>query len=76
MIAYSLFSFLHLFFTVTDTAFTTYEQKIEGTEVSFTMIPVTGGEFVMGSNASETGRHADEGPAKTVSVASFWMEAT
>lgn len=59
---------------VTDTSFIPYQQTIPGTNVSFKMIPVTGGSFVMGSKPGENGRNADEGPATTVTVDSFWME--
>ena len=74
MIAYYVFSLLYLFsFPIADTAFVPYEQPINGTNVSFKMMPVAGGAFVMGSNDTENGRHADEGPATKVTVDSFWM---
>jgi formylglycine-generating enzyme required for sulfatase activity len=66
----SLLSFL--FFT--DTTFAPYEQTIQGTNVSFKMIPVKGGSFIMGSNANENGHQADEGSAIKVFVDSFWIE--
>ncbi len=59
---------------VTDTSFVSYEQTITGTNVSFKMMPVKGGTFVMGSDANEKGRNADEGTATKVSVDSFWIE--
>lgn len=58
-----------------DTAFVAYRQTIPGTTVTFTMVPVKGGSFTMGSPAGESGRKPDEGPALTVTVDSFWMEA-
>ena len=70
MIAYYFFSFLSFFVYPVADSFTAYEQKIEGTNVSFKMVPVAGGSFVMGSN----GTVADEGPAIKVIVDSFWME--
>lgn len=53
-----------------------YKQKVESTDISFEMIPVPGGEFVMGSPESESGRSADEGPQFTVKVAPFWVGKT
>jgi formylglycine-generating enzyme required for sulfatase activity len=57
-----------------DTSFAIYQQNIPGTNVHFKMIPITGGHFVMGSGDAERGRKADEGPAKQVTVGSFWIE--
>jgi len=54
---------------------TPYEETIPGTDVLFRMIPVPGGTFRMGSDESEEGRTADEGPAFEVEVAPFWMGA-
>src|SRR5688572_21441480 len=39
-----------------------YTEKIPGTDVSFEMIPIPGGEFLMGSPAGEPERGDDEGP--------------
>lgn len=50
-----------------------YETKIPGTDVTFRMIPVPGGEYQMGSADSESGRGSDEGPVRRVRVAPFWM---
>jgi len=50
-----------------------YEAKIPGTEVTFRMIPIPGGEYVMGSPATEADRKADEGPQRKVIVEPFWM---
>ena len=52
--------------------FSAYEQTISGTGITFKMVPVTGGQFTMGSPATEQGREPDENQ-KTVSVSSFWM---
>ena len=70
MTAYYFFSFLSFFVYHVAGSFSAYEQKIEGTNVSFKMVPVVGGSFIMGSN----GTQADEGPAVKVTVDSFWME--
>ncbi|MGN6355266.1 MAG: formylglycine-generating enzyme family protein [Parafilimonas sp.] len=75
MIADCLIFFLGLALQpVNDTSFVPYEQTIPGTNVSFKMMPVTGGSFVMGSKAGEKGRNTDEGPATKVTVNPFWIE--
>jgi len=56
-------------------SFNIYNQAISGTDVQFKMVPITGGSFLMGSSEQEKGRKPDEGPAKEVSVSSFWMGA-
>src|SRR5690349_743412 len=50
-----------------------YVEKIPGTDVSFEMIPVPGGEFLMGSSAKEAHRKKDEGPQVRVKVEPFWI---
>ena len=50
-----------------------YTEKITGTEVTFDLVPIPGGDFVMGSAESETGRNPDEGPQHTMKIAPFWM---
>lgn len=50
-----------------------YTEKIPGTEITFEMIPVPGGEFLMGSPANEADRTDDEGPQVRVKVEPFWM---
>lgn len=50
-----------------------YEAQLPGTEVRFTMIPIPGGKFVMGSPDGEAGHQADEAPQFTVIVDPFWM---
>jgi formylglycine-generating enzyme required for sulfatase activity len=51
-----------------------YTNTIPGTKVTFAMVPIPGGEYVMGSPASEAGRKADEGPQHKVKIEPFWME--
>jgi formylglycine-generating enzyme required for sulfatase activity len=53
--------------------FKPYTQKIPGTEVSFDMVPIPGGTFVMGSPDAEPGRSPDEGPQHPVELRPFWM---
>ena len=37
------------------------------------VVPIPGGEFLLGSPESEEGRNEDEGPQRRVSVEPFWM---
>jgi sulfatase modifying factor 1 len=50
-----------------------YTKTIPGTEIEFTMIPIPGGKFMMGSPESEEDRREDEGPRFEVEVEPFWM---
>lgn len=50
-----------------------YTEKIPGTDVTFEMIPVPGGEFLMGSPAGEADRADDEGPQVRIKVEPFWI---
>jgi len=50
-----------------------YSNAIPGTAVTYAMVPIPGGEFVMGSPDSEKGRKADEGPQHKVILPPFWM---
>ena len=50
-----------------------YTQEIPGTELKFDLVPIPGGEFVMGSPDDEEGREKDEGPQHPVKIAPFWM---
>lgn len=38
------------------------------------MVPIKGGEFMMGSPETEADRHADEGPQHKVKISPFWMQ--
>ncbi|MHA4811375.1 formylglycine-generating enzyme family protein [Flavitalea flava] len=58
----------------TNVFFGVFEQSIPHSAISFTMVPIPGGSFVMGSPETEKGRRPDEGPAEKVTVDSFWME--
>jgi formylglycine-generating enzyme required for sulfatase activity len=51
-----------------------YTNSIPGTHVSYVMVPIPGGEFVMGSPEGEPGRKPDEGPQHKVKISPFWME--
>ena len=50
-----------------------YTGTIPKTGVKFDMVPIKGGEFMMGSPADEDGRMEDEGPQHKVKVNPFWM---
>ena len=50
-----------------------YKTTIPNTDVSFEMVPIPGGEFVMGTPDSESGRRNDEGPQHKVRIDPFWM---
>jgi len=50
-----------------------YTNDIPGTQVGFAMMPIPGGEFVMGSPDNEAGRKPDEGPQHKVKISPFWM---
>ncbi len=50
-----------------------YTELIEHSSKKIEMVPIPGGEFVMGSPSSEKGRNDDEGPQHRVSIEPFWM---
>jgi formylglycine-generating enzyme required for sulfatase activity len=50
-----------------------YTETIPGTDVTFEMVPIPGGEFLMGSPESEADRADDEGPQVLVKVEPFWI---
>lgn len=53
-----------------------YSEAIGDTNIQFKMVPIPGGEYVMGSPETEAGRKADEGPQHPVKIEPFWMGAT
>lgn len=54
-------------------SFTSYEEKIPGSDQTIKMVPIKKGSFLMGSPSNEKGRNADEGPQHKVQVDAFWM---
>jgi formylglycine-generating enzyme required for sulfatase activity len=52
-----------------------YTNVIPGTDVKYAMLPIPGGEFLMGSPENEPGRKPDEGPQHKVKIEPFWMGA-
>lgn len=55
------------------TEFKNYTEYIPGTGVSFEMVAIPGGSFVMGSPENEAFRKDDEGPQREVSLKPFFM---
>ena len=50
-----------------------YTQLITGSTQLYPMMAIPGGEFLMGSPATEKGRSTDEGPQHKVKIEPFWM---
>lgn len=50
-----------------------YTETIPGTDVTFEMVPVPGGEFLLGSPEDEQERSEDEGPQVRIAVAPMWV---
>ncbi len=50
-----------------------YSETIPGSKISFEMIPIPGGTFLMGSPPTEAGRQTNEGPQHLVQLKPFWM---
>ena len=69
------FSFL-IFPLVNAQKLSSYNQIIPGSTVSFDMVAVPAGEFLLGSSPQDAGHKADEGPQKKVKINAFWMGKT
>jgi sulfatase modifying factor 1 len=54
--------------------FENFTEKIPGTSVSFDMIALPAGKFLMGSPPDEPFRKKDEGPQRKVTLSKFWIE--
>ncbi len=50
-----------------------YTEKIPRTGAEFSMVPIPGGDFLMGSPPDEPHRQAVEGPQSQVRIPPFWM---
>jgi len=50
-----------------------YTNTIPGTRVTYAMLPIPAGQFIMGSPETEPGRKPDEGPQHKVRISPFWM---
>ena len=64
-----------LFAFAQSTEFIPYTQKMPGSTLSFKMVPIKGGSFMLGSAETEKDRAKDEGPQKNIQISSFWMSA-
>ncbi|WP_262504991.1 SUMF1/EgtB/PvdO family nonheme iron enzyme [Saccharicrinis fermentans] len=53
--------------------FENFTEQIPGTSVSFDMVAIPGGEFIIGSPSKEKYRQNDEGPQRKVKVSPFFM---
>ena len=53
--------------------FKNYTQKIPASGQTYDLVAIRGGEFMMGSPATEKGRNEDEGPQHKVKIEPFWM---
>ena len=66
--------FFYSFFGIAqNNLFQPYNQKIIGNNYNLEMIPINGGDFLMGSPSNEKNRMADEGPVHRVRLEPFWM---
>ena len=59
--------------TTAVTSFNNFTEKIPGTSLSFEMVAIPGGQFIMGSPKNEPLRKLDEGPAHPVKLSRFFM---
>ncbi len=50
-----------------------FVQDIEGTDVTFEMMPIPGGEYQMGASEGAVFYEEDQSPVHTVKVAPFYM---
>jgi formylglycine-generating enzyme required for sulfatase activity len=55
--------------------FAAYQQNIPGSTLSFKMVPIKSGSFLIGSPATEKNRATDESPQKNIQLSAFWMGA-
>lgn len=55
------------------TSFTSFTEKVPGTSLSFEMVAIPGGQFIMGSPKKEPFRKPDESPAHSVKLSRFFM---
>ena len=53
-----------------------YTQTVDSSDIAFEMIPIPGGEVVIGSPDDEANRSGDEGPQFTVEIPPLWMGKT
>lgn len=56
--------------------FENYTETLPASQVTFEMIAIPGGKFLMGSPETESCRETDEGPQRQVTLSQFWMSKT
>jgi formylglycine-generating enzyme required for sulfatase activity len=56
--------------------FEKYTDSISATDVTFQMLPIPAGEFLIGSPENEANREADEGPQQMLKMEAFYMMET
>ena len=74
--------FLSIYFLITAATFTyaqennfiSYDQPLVGSTLRFKMVPIQGGDFLVGSPENEIGRNKDEGPQKKINHCAFLDE--
>lgn len=57
----------------TEAEMSPYTELIEHTDAKIPMVPIRGGQFLMGSPKSEKGHKSDEGSQYKVKISPFWM---
>jgi len=50
-----------------------YTEELPDSDMTFDMVPIPGGKFLMGSPEGEADRKDDEGPQHEVEIEPFWM---
>jgi formylglycine-generating enzyme required for sulfatase activity len=55
--------------------FVGYRQNIPGSSLSFKMVPINSGKFLIGSPSAEKNHAGDESPQKNIQLSAFWMSA-
>ena len=58
---------------IIDEEFVTFEESIKASDVTFEMIPISGGTFTMGSSNDDKNRNENELLSQKVKVSDFWM---
>ncbi|MCH7408473.1 formylglycine-generating enzyme family protein [Belliella sp. DSM 111904] len=53
--------------------FEPYDQKIPNTDLSFSMVPIPAGAFIMGTPSEQKGHQVDEAPQRKIQLDAFWM---
>jgi formylglycine-generating enzyme required for sulfatase activity len=56
-------------------AFSNYSREIPGSKLSFKMVAIKGGSFLMGSAKTDKAAKPDEGPAKSIELSPYWIGA-